>query len=137
MWQARALFEAKGRTGAVLLSVLAHSYDEAMPTLLRVVFEEFVSIAAPFLTSAGKIARTGHVVADVVDRNGKITKRQPLYASEFHLRDDFRKLADRLKLSDADRVDMFEALRRWVVCDYRLDPTFDPKDPDSKRLVLH
>jgi hypothetical protein len=137
MWQARALAEARGRTAAVLLSVLAHNYDEVMPTLLRVVFPGFSSITAPFLTSAGRVSKTGAIVADVVDRHGKITKRSPLYPSEFALRDDFRRLADRLKLSDADRMEMFEAIKRWVVCDYRLDPAFDPKDPDAKRLVVH
>lgn len=137
MWQARALAEATGRTGAVLLSVLAHNYDDAMPVLLRVVFPGFKEPALPCLTSAGRVMRDGTVAADMISKNGRFTKHAAIYASELHLRDDFRKLADRLKLSDEDRMEMFEAIRRWVTCDYRIDPTFNPKDPDAKRLVSH
>jgi hypothetical protein len=50
------------------------------------------------------------------------------------MRDAFRRLADRLKLNDADRIELFKCVQRWVVADRRLDPTFDPKDPDAKRL---
>ena len=57
--------------------------------------------------------------------------------SELALRNDFRRLADKIKLSDADRVELFAAVKNWVVADRRLDPTMDPKDPDAKRLVLH
>lgn len=134
-WQARTLEAARGKTAAVLLSVLAHNYDEAMSTLLRVVFPGFTSIKAPFLCSAGRVAKNGAVVANMVNRNGTITKDAVLYRDETELRDDFRKLADGLKLSDADRIEMFGAVKRWVVADRRLDPTFDPKDPDAKRLI--
>lgn len=139
MWQGRALVavEGHGRLSAVLLSVLAHNFDEAMPILLRVVFPGFTSINAPFLCSAGKIAKTGAVVADVIDKDGRKHTGVPLYRNETALRDDFRKLADRMKLSDADRVEMFKCVQRWVVADMRLDPNMDPKDPDAKRLVLH
>jgi hypothetical protein len=51
------------------------------------------------------------------------------------MQNDFRRLADRLKLSDADRIEMFKCVQRWVVADRRLDPSFDPRDPDAKRLV--
>ena len=53
------------------------------------------------------------------------------------MRDAFRRLADRLKLSDSDRIEMFKYVQRWVVADRRLDPTFDPQDPDAKRLTTH
>jgi hypothetical protein len=134
-WQARALGTATGKTAAVLLSVLAHSFDDAMPVLLRIVFPGFTSITAPFFSTAGKVAKSGHVVADMVTKNGKIEKDFPIYLNETELRDDFRRLADRLKLNDADRIEMFKCVQRWVVADRRLDPTFDPKDPDAKRFV--
>lgn len=133
-WQARVLSEAKGLTGAVVLSVLAHSFDEAMPTLLAIVFPGFKSITAPFLSSAARVDKTGAVVADMVTRNGAILKDAVLYPTETKLRDDFRQLADRLKLSDPDRIELFKCVQRWVVADRRLDPTFDPQDPDAKRL---
>ena len=134
-WQGRCLATARGKTGAVMLSVLAHNYDGAMLALLKVVFPGFKSITAPFLCTAGKVAKSGAVVADMVGKYGGITKDAVLYRSEVELRDDFRKLADGLKLSDAERVEMFAAVKRWVVADRRLDPTMDPKDPDAKRLV--
>jgi hypothetical protein len=30
---------------------------------------------------------------------------------------------------------MFKCVSRWLRADRRLDPTFDPQDPDAKRLV--
>lgn len=133
-WQGRALATAQGTTGAVLLSVLAHNYDEHMPVLLRAVFPGFVSIAAPFLTTAARVMKNGAIVADVCRATGKIDKKAVLYRNEIALRDDFRRLADRLKFSDEDRVEMFAAVKKWVVADYRLDPSMDPQDPDAKRL---
>jgi len=135
MWQVRALEAARGKLGMVLLSVLAHSYDDAMPVLLRVAFPGYIEPALPCLVTAARISKTGAVVADVVDRDGFKHLRTPLYPNEMMLRDEFRRLADRLKLNDADRVEMFKAVQRWVVADMRLDPTMDPKDPDAKRLV--
>lgn len=136
-WQGRLLAAARGKTGAVALSVLAHNFDDAMPTLLRVVFPGFTSITAPFLCSAGRVAKTGAIVADIVQPTGRIDKRSVLYRNEIEMRDDFRRLADSLKFSDGDRVAMFAALKKWVVADHRLDPNFDPQDPDAKRLTAH
>jgi hypothetical protein len=137
-WQARVLSAAEGRgLGMVALSVLAHNFDEAMPVLLAIVYPGFRSIKAPFLCSAGKVDKAGRVVADMVTADGRIIKEAPLYPSETALRDTFRKLADRLKLSDSDRIELFKCVQRWVVADRRLDPTFDPMDPDAKRLVLN
>lgn len=135
-WQARALVHTQRQhIGAVLLSVLAHNYDDAMPVLLRVAFPGFQSIKPPFLCSAAKVAKSGHIVAGVINTDGSITKQRAIYRSEGCLRDDFRRLADRLKLSDRERNEMFGCVRRWVVADTRLDPTFDPQDPDAKRIV--
>jgi len=136
-WQCRALLHAKGIDFAVVLSALAHSYDDAMLRLLRVAFKGFYSIRTPFLGSAGKIDKAGRVCADVVTEYGQVFKQQPLYADEIAFRDAMRRLADRLKLSDQDRVEMLAVAQRWVVCDFRLDPTMDPADPDAKRLVAN
>jgi hypothetical protein len=134
-WQARILRIATHKLGAVVLSVLAHNYDDAMPVLLRLVFPGFYSIKAPFLCTAGKIAKTGHVCADVVTRDGQIVKMAAIYRDTREMESAFRRLADRLKLPDSDRVEMFNAVKKWVVCDYRLDPNMDPMDPDAKRLI--
>lgn len=134
-WQARVLEATGGHLAAVVLSVLAHNFDEAMPTLLRVVFPGFTSIAAPFYCSAARIAKSGQIVADVVTRDGKIVRDTKVFDSEIQMRDAFRQLADRLKLSDYDRKELFACAQKWVVADRRLDPAFDRKDPDAKRLL--
>lgn len=138
-WQARVLLAAQAKNegviAAVALSVLAHNYDEALQVLLKVLFPGFESITPPFLCSAGKVDKSGAVVADLVARAGVITRNYRLYRDEIALRDDFRRLADKLKLSDADRVELFGAVKRWVVADRRLDPNMDPMDPDAKRLL--
>lgn len=134
-WQSRALARAQGQIGAVLLSVLAHNYDEHMLVLLHATFPGFRGLALPCLTTAARIVKNGAVVADVCNRFGVIEKKRVLYRDETALRDDFRHLADALDLSDHDRVEMFECVKRWVVADYRLDPHMNPQDPDAKRLV--
>ena len=134
-WQARCLVAARRWQAAVILSVLAHNFDDAMPALLETVYPGFRSIVPPFLTSAARVSKTGHIVANVRMPGGRIVKDMVLYRNEVALRNDFRKLADQLKLNDADRVELFAAVKNWVVADRRLDPTMDPKDPDAKRLV--
>lgn len=133
-WQVRAIGEAKGQTWMVLLSVLAHTYDHALMFMMPLVYPDFDgSIPAPHLTTCAKIDKSGAIVADVVDRNG-IIKETMIYPTETHLRDDFRGLADRLKLNDADRIELLKCVQRWVVADRRLDPNFDYEDPDARRL---
>lgn len=134
-WQARTLSAARGQTRAVLLSVLAHSYDEQMLPLLQTVYPGFTSITAPFLCSAARVAKSGAIVADMIGRDGRKHKRHVLYRNELDLRDDFRRLADGIKLNDQDREQLFIAVQKWVVADLRLDPTMDPQDPDAKRLL--
>lgn len=134
-WQGRVLAAAKGQTGAVVMSVLAHNFEGAILTLCQVVFPGFTSIEAPFLCSAGKINKAGFVVADVVTRDGRVAKDAKIFGNDIVLRDEMRRLADRLKLSDQDRSEFFTCVKRWVVADQRLDPTMDPMDPDAKRLV--
>lgn len=135
-WQCRALAQVKGPSRAVLLSVLAHTLDEALPTLCALVIPDFDgSIEPPFLTTAAKIDKTGAIVADVCDRDGTIHKDEVIFVNEVQMRDQFRKLADRMKFNDADRIELFKYAQRWVVADRRLDPNFDRKDPDARRLL--
>lgn len=138
-WQVKMLVATEGLERAIVLSVLAHNYVEQMPYVLTIAFPWYTgprtAMPLPALVSAARIAKNGAVVADVVDRNGIKHKDQPVFRTEIRLRDAFRKLADRLKLPDDERVEMFNCLRNWVVADRRLDPTMDPKDPDAKRLV--
>jgi hypothetical protein len=134
-WQARVLARSRGIDRMVMLSVLAHNYEEALLTLCAVIFPDFDRrLPAPYLESCGRIAKNGGIVAKVRQRNGTIKEMQ-IYRDELTMRDAFRFIADVVKLSDDDRLEMFIALQKWVVADRRLDPTMDPKDPDAKRLV--
>lgn len=138
MWQGRVLVHTRATPlGAVVISVLAHSYDDALPTMLAVVFPGFSGLKPPGLCSAGKIAKTGAVVADVIQRDGARVKDVALFRNELAMQSTFRRLADDLKLSDDDRRELFGAVQRWVVADRRLDPTMNPRDPEAKRLVVH
>jgi len=133
-WQGRLLRTAQGKTGAVLLSVLADSYDAIMLPLLKAVFPGFIEPALPCLCSSAKIGYTGAIFAEVMLEDGRKEKRL-IYFSSQELQDDMRRLADRAKLTDVERLELFVAVKKWVVADFRLDPTFDPRDPDARRLV--
>jgi hypothetical protein len=139
-WQARVLAGTRDDLQAIVMSILAHNYDEQMPVLMAVVFPGFAAGRTPapdaLFCSAARIDKAGRVVADM-DRYGIKRKDSVVFESEIHMRGVFRKLADMMKLSDRDRIEMFHAVQNWVVADRRLDPAMDPKDPDAKRLVLH
>lgn len=144
-WQSRLLGWAidvhdgvakpKDPLGMCVISVLAHNFDDAMPVLLALHGARGVDV--PMLVSAAKIAKNGHVMADFVGRSGAKHRNQNLFNSTKRMEGTFRRLADSLKLTDVERREMFAAVQRWVVCDYRLDPTMDPADPDAKRLTVH
>jgi hypothetical protein len=135
-WQARALTSTMGAARMVILSVLAHTLEEATITLCYAAFADFDgSLPLPALVTAAKIDKSGAIVADMCDRKGRVHKDALLFKTEIEMRDAFRRLADRMKLNDADRIEMFKYAQAWVVADRRLDPTFDPQDPDAKRVL--
>ncbi len=138
-WQCRALAGTEGKLQAIVMSVLAHNYDEAMPVLMQFAFPGFQVGREPIrhaiICSAARIDKAGRVVADVVSRSGLKTKDFVLFESELQMQGVFRRLADMMKLDDHHRIEMFHAVQRWVVADRRLDPTMNPLDPEAKRLV--
>jgi hypothetical protein len=134
-WPVRMLKTAKGRDLAVVMSMLAAEFDDLMWAFMEVAFPGFSSITTPFLCSAGKIDKRGRVCADMISKTGNKLSLIPIYDSEIDFRDAMRRLADRLALNDMDRAEFFAVAQNWLVCDYRLDPTLDPRDPDAKRLV--
>jgi len=67
--------------------------------------------------------------------DGRHLRNQMLFFSARTMEYAFRVFADQLTCDDSGRIELFDALQRWVVCDYRIDPTMDPEDPDAKRLV--
>lgn len=136
-WQGRLLAEAHGDLSLVVQSILAHNFDEAFATLMHVVFPGFEGLYLPGFTSAAKVDKAGRVVADYANRDGRITKDFLIFKSEMQMRNVLRRLADKLKFTDQERLEFFTAARRWVVADRRLDPTMNPMDPDAKRLTVN
>lgn len=138
-WQGRALVLAEleaPKLARVLMSVFADNYDETMPFLLTAVFGH-CQVTAPFLCTSPKIDKAGRIVADVITKYGTREKNYVVFDDENQMQGVFRRLADRMKLDDAERIDLFIAVRHWVKADQRLDPTMDRRDPDAKRLVYH
>jgi len=118
-WQAKVLATATHELGAVATAIIAHEWPVAMPFLLRVVFGKS-DLEPPFLIGYATINKAGIVCCEMKRRDG-MRCIAGIYRSEIAMRDDFRKLADRLKLSDADRVALFGVLKKWVTCDLRID----------------
>lgn len=67
------------------------------------------------------ITDTGLVVSNFVDRNN-VQKGPTVVCPIQELIDNFRGLADHLRLEAADREEMFSELRKWVAVDARADP---------------
>lgn len=135
-WQYRALAHAKDVMHAVVLSVLGDNWPDAVEVLTTMVYGEPPPYQPPFICTSAKIEKNGGIYATYVDRCGRKWYRA-FFTSENHCQGTFRRLADELKLTDAERVAMFAAVRKWIVADCRLDPTFDRRDPDAKRLTVH
>jgi hypothetical protein len=119
-WQARALAESTGRAQAVVLIVLFHAYTKIIKTLLRVVFPGMRDIQPPFISSGATIILNGKLVADVTYGSGLAAKKI-IYESTDELNREMRDLADRLKLTDPERLEFTAAIQKWVVADQRVD----------------
>lgn len=143
-WQARVLAAATtGVMRVVVPSILAHAYDEFMPTLMRAIDPPCwdasrLSLRVPFLTSIGRINRRGQIVANaMMSADALPTRDKVVFASTTHFQYELRKLADATRLTDAEREQFFIVAKKWLAADQRLDPAMDPQDPDAKRLVAH
>ena len=121
MWQSRALRESNGKLQRVMMVVLSYEYSSAMPILLKATFPGFTDIQRPFLCSYATIVQSGKIVAEMIDIDGS-KKAVAVYDSKDKFLADVRSLADKLKLDDLEREEMFSALQRWVVKDMRVGP---------------
>jgi len=145
-WEARAVRMAclddliaatpVDKTGMCVLSVIAHRLSiEDLQFVLRCC--GFRGTSLPMLTSAAKVAKTGHIMADFLTRDQCEYKNQALFRNTRQMETAFRNFADLMHMTDEERVEFFDSVKRWVVCDYRLDPTMDAADPDAKRLTVN
>lgn len=125
-WQARVLAETNGRLFKVMLAVLMHNYFVAMQVLLRVVFpvapltkKGWPQISLPIFKGTATIMPDSSVRCDAVMADRSTVKKHVVYVTEERLIREIRDLADRLKLSDRERVEMTESVKRWIVRDMR------------------
>jgi hypothetical protein len=130
MWQGRVLEFATGKMAHVLQSMLAHSYrPDIVKTLFAVVYPQFTRAPFPMCVTAGRIAVDGAIMARVA-RNEKeleaytfglisMCEWQVIFKSETKMTQEFRRIADAVKLTDRERIEMFRMVKAWIVCDYR------------------
>jgi hypothetical protein len=147
-WQARTLdyatdrpgssqyVYARHRFGAVLLSMLAHRFDDDQEflVLMHCVHPFFRAITGPILSSIGRINKSGCVVADMV-HGGMPRHRVVLFPSVRQFEGECRRFCDKMHFRDQERIEFFEMVKLWLAADERLDPSMNPHDPDAKRLV--
>ena len=125
-WQARILRGSRGRMRAIALSVISHSCNiEELAFLMKVALLS-VYVPTPFYSSAARISGRGRVYCRLVTEDGE-EKTVVVFKHKKQMEGAFRYLADKLYLGDAMRVEMFAAVNKWVVCDYRVDP-YHPED---------
>lgn len=112
----------RGKLNAVVLSILAHSWPDGIQTLLMVVYPGHEGLTPPFYASAGSIAVSGQVVADMACGVGDVVKNSLVYDTKDAYQSDMRRVADSAKLNDKERMQFFETVRRWIVADRRVGP---------------
>jgi len=103
-WQQRlvdATHGASTQTGAIALAML-HVWPRTCPAY----------------GDEGVITSSGMVLAAFKDREGDYAPLVPV-GMIGDIVDDFRRVADHLKLNDADRVAMFVELQKWISVDMR------------------
>lgn len=107
-WQYRAIEATRGqqsRLGTLLLAVLGKTVDSGLKH-------------PPSFGPSGVITPDSFVLSNFIDRNGTAHVGVVVGSLEDVI-DNFRNLADVLKLDDAERVELFAELRMWISADNR------------------
>jgi hypothetical protein len=103
-WQYRAIQFCRGNQtplGTILLAVIGRNAKNP-----------------PWYGTAAEIRADGLVVSSFTDRHRKL-HYPALVCGVTELVDMFSRLADDLKLADADRIEMFRQVRQWCARDLR------------------
>ncbi len=120
-WQCRCLAESQNKLWRVVLAVLAHNFADALLVLFKVTYPHFAGLKRPLLLGGATIERNGKITCDVMKDGASEVERDVIYDSQDELVAEFRRLADKLELSDIDRLAMITAVQKWVVADLRID----------------
>lgn len=119
MWQVRALAQSKGTLQQVIVICLAQEWPTIMDTLLRAAIPGFTDLKRPFLFGYAQIWNNGALVCEAMFDDGK--RAIKLYDRAEKLNWELRNLADKLKLGDRERSELFRIVGRWIVRDRRAD----------------
>lgn len=124
-WQFRAIQRTRGNQtliGTILLAVLDKSYR----------------LSAKRFGRQAEIAPDGTVYAPYQAADGSLHPQMAVCNIQDMIQ-SFRRLADALKLSDNERIEMFQKLRQWIVKDARILKDFDPgvPIPEPKNKTVH
>lgn len=99
--------------------------------LLMCVIGKEQGICAPRFDGSATVTSDGFVLCNFVGRDGRY-HGNAMVGTMVDIVNNFRGLADHLKLSDADRVELFKLLRNWIKTDYRSEKT---KEEHEKLLT--
>ena len=124
MWQLRSLHASHklDPLHRVIFAAFLEEYSGVTPGTWSVIYRGLFGnhdIAWP-IKGYAKIMQSGRVVAMVVDRL-QGARLSEIYRNKDEFISDLRRFADKLKLSDADRVAFFAVLGGWIVADLRVD----------------
>lgn len=120
-WKIRALANSYDLMWRVVLAVLVHNYPDEWLLICQEAHPGFAGLKRPLIMGGAVVAVNGKIVADIMKDGMAKPAREVLFDSGAQLGDEFRKLADKLKLSDRDRIEMVRAVTNWVVADLRFD----------------
>ncbi len=76
----------------------------------------------------------GVVLSNFVDRHNTMHVALPVCTVP-ELVDEFRRLADTCNMTDSERQEMVDELRKWVSVDYRADPEYDATRAQATALL--
>lgn len=120
MWQSRMLVACDGLERAILVRMFIKAYKDAIKILLAATFPGFRDLGLPQIIGHAKIAPSGRVIAEVLEKNRSI-RTHILFETQEQMRARFAHIADRIKLNDFDRIELFTMLQGFVVADLRVD----------------
>jgi hypothetical protein len=101
-WQWQCLMATRGTVKHMILRAAMHNNGQQFPRFAY----------------RAEIMRDGMVHADFALKEGELYHKVAIDQVDF-VRDAFRRLADKLKLCDKDRAELFELLRSWMEKDHR------------------
>ena len=127
MWQLRAMawtLKNSPKLFAILMRIMANEYTGVTHNTWQVILRGMTgSPELPghiVLQGYARIEESGRVTTMATTRAGDFF-RMAIYRTKYEYVSDMRRLADKLKLSDADRTAMFDVLKSWIPEDRTID----------------